>query len=461
MLRTFSLRRFLAFSRDRAYTATAGASTWRSLAAEKTRGSGCRRWLALLQVIPFALPVMLIALPVAGADDWTEFRGPTGQGHAIVKGLPVQWSDTENVKWKQDLPGLGWSSPVVSDGKVFLTTAVAKGDNGDAGQSLRVMCLSAVDGTKMWDEEVFAAGADAPKIHGKNSHASPTAIISGDLVFVHFGHQGTACLSRDGKIRWRSQELSYSPVHGNGGTPVLYKGSLFFSADGGDNPFVASLAGATGAVRWKTTRACDAVKKFAFSTPLMIEVNGKPQLISPGSHSVGAFDPESGREIWRVNYVGYSVIPRPVVGHGMVYVSTSYDSPEVLAIRTDGTGDVTETHVAWRLKKGAPHTPSMLLQGDELYMVSDNGIASCVDAKTGEVHWQERLGGNFSASPLLAEDRIYFQNETGVGTVVRASKKFEKLATNDLKDRTLASYGVVDQSLLIRTASHLYRIQDR
>jgi outer membrane protein assembly factor BamB len=222
-----------------------------------------------------------------------------------------------------------------------------------------------------------------------------------------------------------------------------------------------SLNAADGRLRWKSPRACDAVKKFAFSTPLMVTVAGQPQLISPGAQSVGGFDPKTGREIWRVQYDGYSVIPRPVFGHGLVYISTGYDAPQVLAIRPDGRGDVTDTHVAWTFKKGAPHTPSLLLHDRELYMVSDNGIASCLDAITGDLIWQQRLGGNYSASPLFGDGKLYFQSESGVGSVLRAGRKFELLASNDLGERTLASYAVVGRGFLIRSAEHLYRIEER
>jgi outer membrane protein assembly factor BamB len=216
----------------------------------------------------------------------------------------------------------------------------------------------------------------------------------------------------------------------------------------------------TGRVRWKTPREVGAPKGFSFSTPLLITVNGGQQLISPGSNVVLALDPGDGKELWRVRYQGYSVIPRPVFGHGLVFVCTGYESPTLLAIRPDGRGDVTETHVAWKARKAVPHAPSPLLAGDELYLVSDGGVASCLDAKSGRAHWQRRLGGAFSASPLHAGDRIYFQDEHGVGTVIQAGKQFRQLAKNALAEPTLASYAAVDGALFIRTEGHLYRIRE-
>jgi outer membrane protein assembly factor BamB len=240
---------------------------------------------------------------------------------------------------------------------------------------------------------------------------------------------------------------------------VIVGDKLIFSGDGAQDPFVAALDRATGEVVWKTYRSVDARSNFSFSTPLHIAHEGRSQLISPGSEGVFAYDPETGRELWRVRHGGYSVIPRPVYGHGLIFIGTGYNSPSLLAIRVDGQGDVTDTHIAWQHDRGAPHTPSALLVGDQLYIVSDNGVATCLDARSGEVHWQQRLGGNFSASPLYASGHVYFQNEEGRGFVVRAGTEYDLVAQNDLGERTLASYAVVEDSLLIRTAEHVYRIE--
>src|SRR5262249_5139306 len=218
---------------------------------------------------------------------------------------------------------------------------------------------------------------------------------------------------------------------------------------------VVALDAATGKVIWKTDRKCEAFKKFSFGTPLVTDVGGKKQVVSPASDQVCAYDPDTGKEMWKVRYEGYSLVPRPVFGHGLIFLSTGYDTPEFLAIRAGGRGDVTESHVVWRTRRGAPLTPSPLLVGDELYLVSDLGVASCLDAKTGRVHWQERLGGAYSASPLYAGGRVYFQSEDGDGVVVKAGTRFERLAKNALGERTLASYAVADGALFIRTEKHL------
>jgi outer membrane protein assembly factor BamB len=393
-------------------------------------------------------------------DEWPEFRGPTGQGHAAQGRLPVEWSATHHVAWKQSVPGTGWSSPVVSQGQVFLTTGITGGASG--GPSLRALCFDAASGRLLWNTEVFTPAETSPQnVHQKNSPASPTAIVEGSRIYVHFGHDGTACLDRTGRILWRNNQLKYDPVHGNGGSPLLAGDRLVYNADGGAAPYVAALDKHTGELVWKTPRNIEVRQTFSFSTPLLIRVDGREQIVSPGSGAVTAHDPATGRELWRVRYgSGYSVVPRPVFTHGLVFVATGYGRADLLAIRVDGSGDVTDTHVAWRTTRGAPLTPSVLALGDELYAVSDMGVASCWDARTGELHWQERLEGNYSASPLAAGGRIYFQNETGTGTVIQAGRTFKQLALNKLEERTLASYAVAGNSLFIRTENNLYRITE-
>lgn len=390
------------------------------------------------------------------ASDWPEFRGPTGQGISDAVNVPMQWSATQNVAWKVDVPGRGWSSPVLAKGRIYLTTSAGEGSE----VKLRALCFDAKDGRVLWDTEVFQPSGAAMQMHRKNSLASPTPIVSADRLYVHFGHMGTAALDLEGKVIWKQTSLAYSPVHGTGGTPALVDGLLVFSCDGQSDPFVVALDAATGEIRWKTPRQTTARKPFSFSTPLVVKVEGKTQVISPGSGFVGSYDPKDGHELWRVNYgEGYSVIPRPVFAHDLLFVSSSYDKPVMKAIRPAGAkGDATATNVAWEWAKGAPHTPSMVVVGDEVYFVSDGGIATCADARTGKIHWSERLGGNFSASPVVTEGMIYFFNESGTAYVVRANKKYELLETNTLGEATLASPAVMDGVLFVRSEGHLWRI---
>ncbi|MCE2694516.1 MAG: PQQ-like beta-propeller repeat protein [Verrucomicrobiaceae bacterium] len=395
------------------------------------------------------------------AADWPEFRGSNAQGYSEATNLPLTWSATAGLAWKAAVAGVGWSSPVVIGERIYLTSALPVGGVEDpkADRSLHALALDAATGKPVWDVEVFTA--TSPRMHRKNSHASPTPVFENGRLYVHFGHLGTACLdAATGKSIWSTQEFAYSPVHGAGSSPVLFEDLLIFSADAETDPKVIALDKTTGKQRWAFARQSDAKKKFSFCTPLLIDVNGQKQLISPGSGVVNALNPKDGTEIWRCYYdQGYSVVPRPVYAHGMVYVSSSYDKPVLLAIKVDGKGDVTGTHVAWTIDKAVPHNPSMAVIGDELYFVADNGILTCADAKTGQIHYSERCTGPISASLLVADGKLYLQDEKGLGVVVKPGKTFQILAQNNLDERSLASYAVIGSDLLIRTEGNLYRIK--
>jgi outer membrane protein assembly factor BamB len=400
------------------------------------------------------LIVMFSSAKLMGAD-WWQFRGPLGNGVAGTADLPVKWDPDTNVRWKIPLAGQGWSSPLIVGGRIYLTAAVPSA----GGYSLRALSLEAASGKKAWETKVFVQPGTAPAIHGKNSHASPTPVLVDGRLYVHFGHQGSACLDINGKILWKATGIDYAPVHGNGGSPIVVKGKMIFSVDGAEQTFVVALNCKDGSEAWRHNRQSEAVRKFSFSTPVAVESNGQTQIISPGTDVVHSLDLEDGSVIWYAAYDGYSVIPKPIYGHGMVYMGTGWGTPSVLAISVDGKGDVTDTHVRWRLSRGAPHTPSLLLVEDDLFMVSDRGIASCVDARTGETHWQERIGDAYSASPIYAGGRVYFLSEGGIGTVIAAARQFRSLGVNKMGERTLASYGVTGDALIIRTDKNLYRIE--
>lgn len=398
------------------------------------------------------------------AESWPEFRGPTKDGHSTATGLPVEWGPEKNVVWKAELPGKAWSSPIVIGDRIYLTNAVGEKDSTDPHDtfSLRVTALDAASGKVIWDTEVFKV--EQPHtfgVHGKNSYASPTPVCENGRIYAHFGHFGIACVDEKGSIIWKNNRIIYKPVHGNGGCPVIVDDLVIFHCDAEIDPFIIALDKGTGEMRWKKSRVTDAKKTFSFCTPLLIEVNGVKQLISPSSNVVTALNPADGSEIWHVRYTGYSVVPRPIFGHGLIFMSTGFDHASALAIKPDGKGDVTDTHVVWRIEKNAPLTPSMLLIGDDLYMVSDNGLVSCVEAKTGTVIWQDRVAKGTSASPLYADGKIYIQDELGTGYVLAAGHELKLLATNPLGDKSLASYAVVDKDLLIRTQHYLYRIGQR
>ncbi len=321
---------------------------------------------------------------------------------------------------------------------------------------LRAICLDRETGKVLHDVLLFNI-ADPGRIHKKNSHASPTPLLDGDMLYLHFGRHGTACITTAGEIVWKTQELVYKHQHGPGGSPVVFGDLLLLSCDGTDVQYVVGLDKATGKIKWKMPRQ----GRMAYTTPLLVDVDGQTQLLSSGGDAVIAYDPTTGKELWQCKYDGYSLVPRPVVGHGLAFICTGYNTPSVIAVRLGGTGDVTESHLVWTLKKGAPHNPSPLLVGDELYLIADRGIATCVDAKTGTEIWQDRVGGNFSASPLLADGRIYLLDENGKCTVIAVGKEFKVLAENTVDGRTLASLSVAGKSIFLRTDTHLYRIEQR
>jgi outer membrane protein assembly factor BamB len=398
-----------------------------------------------------ALPLLLYGagVPLA-AEDWPQFRGPDGQGHSGERALPLTWSENENVRWKVPIPGLGWSSPAILGDRIWVTTAT------EEGRSLQAICLDRGTGKQKLTVDVFHSEGEE-RINNKNSYASPTPVLDGEFVYLHFGPYGTACIRNSGEIVWRTR-LKYYPQHGPGGSPVVFEDLLIVSCDGMDTQYVAALDTRTGKIRWKTPRT----GHQAYVTPLVIEAGGRTQLIAPGAFRATAYDPRTGKEIWWVRYgQGFSNVPRPVYGAGLVFICSGFFEPVLLAIRPDGQKDITDSHVAWTLRRGAPLTPSPLIVGDNLYIVSDNGIATCLDAKTGATHWRERLGGNFSASPVYADGRIYFLSGDGEATVIAPGERFEKLATNRLEGRTLASIAVSGGALFIRTDKNLYRLEKR
>ncbi|MCA9054369.1 MAG: PQQ-like beta-propeller repeat protein [Planctomycetaceae bacterium] len=395
-------------------------------------------------------PIALCLALDARAADWPQFRGPTGQGQVAETSIPLTWDEQQGIAWRAPVEGLGWSSPVVVADRIYLTSAVPQGDEA---QLLVAECRALKDGSIVWRRELQQQTGEV-EMHKKNSHASPSPVVDGDRVYVHFGPHLTACLKiSDGSTVW-AKRLDYSPQHGTGGSPEVFEDLLILCCDGRDVQYVVGLDTLSGNERWRTSRETSPSKGFSFSTPLIIEAGGRTQAICPGSEAVFAYDPRTGQEIWRCNYGdGYSVVPRPVYANGLVYICTGYNRPKLLAIDPTGVGDVSATHLKWEYDRSVPHNPSIAAVGDAVYFVSDKGVATCLDAVTGEERWQERLGGNFSASPIATEDRVYFQDEAGVCHVVKAAAVYELLATNNWAPgrRTYASFAVVDHGLLARS----------
>lgn len=395
------------------------------------------------------LLLLFLSIPIL-AQDWPQFRGPDGQGHSAERGLPLTWSETKNIKWKVAIPGKGWSSPSIQGDRIWLTTAT------EDGKSLRAICVDRNTGALLRNIELFRLKSTGP-LHAKNNLASPTPLLEGDRIYLHFGTHGTACITQSGETIWKTRLDYDNGQHGPGGSPVIYDDLLIVSCDGQNEQYVAALDKLTGKIKWKKPRA----GAQAYTTPLIVRLPLGDQVISPGAFRTIAYEPRTGKELWNVTYGdGFSNVPRPVYGNGLVFICTGFQQPTLLAVRLDGRGDVTKSHIAWSLKRGVSLTPSPLLVGDELYLVSDNGIASCMDAKTGNLHWQIRLGGNHSASPLYADGRIYFLSEEGESAVIAPGKQFKLLATNQLDGQTLASMAVSSGSIFVRSQTHLYRLSN-
>ena len=305
--------------------------------------------------------LFLILSLLVTADDWPQFRGPTGQGVSEERGLPLTWSENKNVRWKVAIPGRGWSSPVVQGDRVWLTTAT------EEGKSLRAIAIDRNTGSVLLNVEIFRLKA-TKLANAKNSFASPTPVVDGDRVYLHFGAFGTACIKQTGEIVWKTRLEYDNGQHGTGGSPVIYDDLLIVSCDGNDVQFVVALDKLTGKVRWQKRRE----GYQAYTTPLVVSLAEGDQVISPGAFRAVAYEPRTGKEIWQVKYgEGFSNVPRPVYGHGLVFICTGFQQASLLAVRPDGRGDVTKSKVVWRLDRGVPLTPSPLLVGDELYMVTD------------------------------------------------------------------------------------------
>ncbi|MEX2171255.1 MAG: PQQ-binding-like beta-propeller repeat protein [Pirellulales bacterium] len=435
----------------------------------------------MTRVVSLLLPILGFSLASQAGDSWPQFRGPAGQGHSGAANLPFKWSESENIRWKIALPGQGHSSPVVMGDQIWVTTAVHEAGSDDElarktadlsggtefrlarNLSLRALCVDRRSGSVLRDIEVFSV-AEPDQVHAINSYASPTPVLEPGRVYVHFGTYGTACLDTDsGDILWkRTFPLQHNV--GPGSSPVVVGDALIIPCDGADRQFVVAVDKATGETMWERDRPPSRAKngdfKKSFSTPLVVDWQGQTQVVIPGSQWIVAYDPATGNAIWQVDHGdGFSVVPRPVASESHLFFSTGFSRPEVVALKLGGTGDVTATHVDWRLARQAPSMASPLLVANRLYTVSDGGVAVCLDAATNQVHWQERLGGNYSASPLLADDRIYFFNREGLSTVLTDNgDKPEVVAENELDGAIFATPAALDGELLLRTESHLYAI---
>lgn len=392
-----------------------------------------------------------------GAEYWNQFRGSRGNGDAAPAGLPLKWSDSENVAWKTAIEGKAWSSPVVWGDQIWLSNATPD------GKRLSAVCVDENSGKLVHDITVFEI-AEPMFCIDYNSYASPTPVIEEGRLWVHYGSAGTACVdTTDGKILWTRQDFPCDHMRAPGSSPIIFGDLLYLTFDGADYQYVAALNKQTGGTVWKRDRTIEygtdnGDYKKSYSTPVVFEHAGRWQLVSPASAGTESYDPLTGGLLWTVYHGGFNAAARPLYSHGKVIINLQ-GGLCLLAVRPDGSGDVTKTHVLWDTKQATPTRPSQLIVGDHLYMVNDKGIVSCLDLETGKATWTERMGGPHTASPIHADGRIYFVGEDGQMRVIAADpKEFRLLAENQLDDGCMASPAVIGNDLLIRTKTHLYRI---
>jgi len=411
---------------------------------------------AVLTLLAF---VLLVASPsiAASADRWPEFRGPRGDGQAIAD-LPIEFGERTNVTWKTPIHGRGWSSPVVWDDQIWMTTAT------EDGKRMYGVAVDLESGKIIHDVLVFEN--EEPRFcHPTNSYASCTPVIEEGRVYLHFGSYGTCCLDTEtGEKLWERRDLPCDHFRGPGSSPVLHDGKLYVAFDGYDLQYVAALDAETGQTVWKRDRDIDygtdnGDLKKAYCTCLVLDFDGRVQVISPSAVETISYDPATGEQLWRVRHGGMNAAARPVFGRGLVFIAAGDGGTSLIAVRPDGSGDVTDSHIAWGHQRGAPKRPSPVIKDEYLFTVNDDGVAACIVAETGEVVWQKRIGGNYRASPILVGDRIYAFDLDGRAPVFTASPEFELLTVNQLENGFQASPAVVGNRLILRTTTDLYCIE--
>lgn len=404
------------------------------------------------------LVVATLSLPLSAGDTWPEFRGKNGVGIATDADLPAEFGENDNVVWKTPIHGWGHSSPVVWDDQVWMSTAT------EDGLKMSAVCVDAETGKIVHDLLLFENESVSPDQHATNSFASCTPAIEEGRVYVHFGHYGTACLdTKTGKKIWERRDIEVDEFRGPASSPVIHENLLIINCDGVDKQFVIALDKRTGKTAWRTERDIDygtdvGDYKKGYGTPSIFQIGGRTQLVSPSAVETIAYDPKTGEEIWRVRHGGMNAAARPLYAHGLVYIAAGKDDTSFVAVKP-GKGDLTKNGIAWKSGKGISQKPSPLLIDDLLFMISDAGIASCRDAKTGEVYWNERFRGEFWASPVSDGKKIFCFSKEGKVPVFAASKEFKLLAENQFDEGFHSTPAIAHNAMFLRSRHHLYRIQ--
>jgi hypothetical protein len=415
------------------------------------------RWYALGYAVVVAH--VLLAARVA-AEDWPGWRGPRGDGTSLEKDVPVRWSATENVAWKTPIPGVGHSSPIVSGDRIFLTSCLT--DNQDRV----LLCLDRTTGNLMWQRNVVHAPLE--RKHDLNSFASGTPATDGRLVYVTFlepdaagraevtpGSIVVAAYDFDGRQAWLVRPGRFASRHGYCTCPVLYKDLVIINADHDGDSYLAALDRASGKTVWKTPRQN---KTRSYCTPLIRTIDGRVQMILSGDKCVASYDPADGSRHWIIDGPTEQFVASLVYNGDLLFLTAGFPEHHMMAIRPDGRGNVTNSHIVWRTQRGASYVPSPIASGKFFLITSDDGIASCFDAASGARHWMRRLGQHYSGSPILAGGLVYFTADEGQTRVVRPGTTFDELAANDLGERIYSSPAASAGHLVFRTERHLLSI---
>ena len=408
----------------------------------------------------FLLITVASCVVIEANEQWSQFRGHYGNGIIKSTSAPINWSENTNIDWKTPIHDRGWSSPVIWNDQIWMTTATKDGNK------MYAICVNKLSGKIEHDIHVFDVKSPQA-ITNENTYASPTPVVEEGRVYVHFGTYGTACIStKDGQILWKRRDLNCDHEIGAGpaSSPFIYNNFLIFNVDGRDVQYVIALNKETGKTAWKTNRSVDfsdvqVNQRKAYGTPFIIPRGNSNQMVSIGAKGVYSYDPENGKELWKAEHRGWSIAPRPVYGEGLVFTMIDRDRPEMWAINPNGSGDITETHIEWKETKRMPPRASPIIIKGLLFVVDRNGYISCIEAKTGKSIWQKRMKGRFSASPILANNLIYFFNEDTVCTIIKPTRELEIVAENKLSDDKLMATPAFDEnSIYIRTEKKLTRI---
>lgn len=397
--------------------------------------------------------------------NWTHFRGNNLSGISSDVQAPVIWKDSTNVIWKTDIQGKGWSSPVVFDGQIWVTSA------SESGKEMSGICLDFDSGKLIYKLNLFQPDSAYPK-HSINTYATPTPCIEEGFVYLHFGTYGTACVNTsNGKVVWKRTDLNCDHVQGPGSSPVLYKDLLILHIEGIDVQYLIALNKKTGETVWKTDRPADLnepllpIGRKAYITPVIVNVNGKDLIISNGSAVCIAYDPETGKEVWRIVQGEDSTIAMPLAENGIVYFYTSFVTPpdgdkyaELLAVNPDGVGNIDKSNVLWRFKSPILQLLTPLIKDGLIYTIDTRNVFYCLDAKTGQVVYSQKLKQKYNSSPIYAGGNIYFTSVKGETMVLKEGNQFQVVAENKLSGEVYATPAFLRNSILIRTDSQLYRI---